>query len=38
MDNEGLSAAVKQSRDDDVMIMVNAFINKKMMFNVLELF
>ena len=27
MDNKGLSAAVKQSRDDDVMIMVSAFIN-----------
>ena len=25
--NEGLSAAVKQSRDDNVMIMVSAFIN-----------
>ena len=24
---EGLSAAVKQSRDDNVMIMVSAFIN-----------
>ena len=24
---ERLSAAVKQSRDDDVMIMVSAFIN-----------
>ena len=25
---EGLSAAVKQSRDDNVMIMVSAFIRK----------
>ena len=25
--NEGLSATVKQSRDDNVMIMVSAFIN-----------
>ena len=29
MDNKRLSAAMKQSRDDDVMIMVGAFINKK---------